>query len=160
MSLDARLGPLGEHRLICLEEIGAAVGVTRIVHNVSTDVDAVGVDALGETGGDGQEHDVTRGDVGDGDLLGEVAGTVHGDVDVLACEGGTEGCEVDVYDHMVDAVKCTDILGRLQFAGMALTVAEGQGGDLAPVLPGLCQGGRGIESPGQEDYRFRHGRSP
>ena len=140
------------HALVGGDVLGPAVGIAGVVEGVDTDEDVARGQDLGPGECEGQEDGVAGRHIGDGDaLLAQclrVAALGHGDI---GGEGGAaEAAQVDIQDDMLGhSQRLRHPLGGLQFNGVPLAIAKGQGIGRETLGLGDGKHGRGIQTAAQ-----------
>src|SRR5258706_2822172 len=122
-ALDSDLGGELREPLEGGDELGAAVGIARVIDRVDADIDLLRADHFGVAQGEREQHRVARGDVGRRDAAARRLG--HGD---LGGQGrAANGTQVDLDDAVFDrAERLRDPLRRRQFGAVALAVAHAE----------------------------------
>jgi hypothetical protein len=138
---------------------GTAIGIAGVVERVDPDEDVVGTERLRPAERERQEDRIARRDVGGGDIPGirPPGEAILWYRDVRGERGAADGREVDRdFEMPLHAEPRRDGPRRLELAGMALPVPDGQCMKPEAFFEGDRGGRVGVETAAQEDDCIWH----
>src|SRR5262249_29480886 len=135
------------------DELGAAIGIARIVERVDADDDVVRAEDLGPAECDRQEDRVARGHVGGRNLRRVQAAAVrYGRA--RRERRSADGAQVEVeLEVPLDAERARDGARRLDLTRVPLPVVDREREQREALLPGHRGGGIGVEPPAEQHDR-------
>ena len=131
-------------------ELGTAVGVSRVIERVDTDEDVPRVDCLGPCQRQREKDEIARRDVGHRDSIGD---TALRDFDRIGQSRSSESSQVERQDHMaLDPQLGRDLLRRFEFPAVALVVIDRQRVERVALLTREAGGDHRVEAARQQHH--------